>query len=187
MQLLDTVIILTDLPSFSCFSIDRMLDDECGGVASDAKLSDDHATLEAKENELKAAFAAKDLAKVKETFAEYEKINSDHLVKEEKIMMPKVMEMAKSGKNMKKLMRDDVLNTVVDSPDYEFFIKFANEILEKHPEGQPRVRVFDHALWAVATPDEWSTWDAWIKESVSPESYKELHDAIDAWKAAQKK
>jgi hypothetical protein len=121
------------------------------------------------------------LAEIKIAFEAFEEANLAHLEKEEGIMMPCVSKMAKSGKhNMKQIMREEILASIVDSKDFEFWIKYANEVLERHPEGMPRVRVFDHALWAVASPAQWEEWDKWIKETVSAATYKELHDAIGA-------
>mmetsp|Transcript_14070 Transcript_14070/g.18348 ORF Transcript_14070/g.18348 Transcript_14070/m.18348 type:complete len:252 (+) Transcript_14070:243-998(+) len=164
----------------------RLLNEKFDGIANNGKLAELHVILHEKEEAVEEAFKAKDIAKLKEVFPPYDKINLNHLVKEEEIMMPKVMEMQKAGENVKKLMREELLDTVSGSPDFEFFVKFANEMLDKHPEGQPRARVWDHALWALATEEEWTVWDAWIKESLKPETYKELQDAIEAFNATKK-
>ena len=71
-------------------------------------------------------------------------------------------------------MCEEIFPTVSGSVDWEFFIKYSNEILEKHHGGMPRVRVFDHALWAAATPEEWAIWRGWIEETLTEGSYKEL-------------
>eukprot|EP00523_Entomoneis_sp_CCMP467_P017183 CAMPEP_0168770362 /NCGR_PEP_ID=MMETSP0725-20121227/2879_1 /TAXON_ID=265536 /ORGANISM="Amphiprora sp., Strain CCMP467" /LENGTH=271 /DNA_ID=CAMNT_0008819801 /DNA_START=24 /DNA_END=839 /DNA_ORIENTATION=- len=156
----------------------KVLNEKFDGIVEKASLSDMHDDLHAKEKAISEAFAAKNIRKVQSEFAAYDSINLSHLNKEEGIMMPKVQEMKKMGVPMKKLMIQELLALVVDSPDFEFFVKFANEILEKHTGGMPRARVWDHALWAVATPDQWTVWDAWIKETLKPETYQELQDAI---------
>jgi hypothetical protein len=48
------------------------------------------------------------------------------------------------------------------------------QVLERHHEGQPRARVFAHALWGVGTPEEWAVWEPWIQESLSAELYTEM-------------
>jgi hypothetical protein len=95
-------------------------------------------------------------------------------------MMPNVMEMVKGGISLKKVMQEEILPMVSESLDFKFFVKFANEILEKHTENMPCVRVFDHALWAVSTPEEWKKYDQWIKETLTKKSYKEVQAAINA-------
>jgi hypothetical protein len=149
-------------------------------IAEKEHLHDDHVTLEEKEHALAKAFEASDLEAVKSTFAAFDEFNLAHLKKEEAVMMPKVMQMVKGGISLKKVMLEELLPLVSGSPDFEFFVKFANEILEKHPENMPRVRVFDHALWAVSTPEEWKKCDQWIKETLTPKSYQEVQAAINA-------
>jgi hypothetical protein len=95
-------------------------------------------------------------------------------------MMPKIMEMVKGGISLKKVMQEELLPMVSESLDFEFFVKFANEILEKHTENMPRVRVFDHALWAVSSPEGWKKYDQWIKETLKNKSYQEVQAAINA-------
>jgi hypothetical protein len=72
----------------------------------------------------------------------------------------------------------EILATVVNSPDFEFFIKYANEMLDKHNGGMPKARVFDHALWAVATPDQWNQWSGWMKESLAEKTYEDLQSVL---------
>jgi hypothetical protein len=149
-------------------------------IAEEEHLHDLHVSLEEKEHALTDAFEASDLEAVTSAFAAFDEFNLAHLKKEEAVMMPKVMEMVKGGISLKKLMVEELLPMVSESLDFEFFVKFANEILEKHPENMPRVRVFDHALWAVSTPDEWKKYDRWIKESLTPTTYQEVQDVISA-------
>lgn len=92
--------------------------------------------------------------------------------------MPAIMQMMKAGEPLKKYMIDDILAVIVNSPDYEFWIKYANQVLEKHHGGMPRARVFDHALWAAATPDQWQQWEEWIKDTLKDETYEELKQVL---------
>jgi hypothetical protein len=149
-------------------------------IAEKEHLHDDHVSLGEKEHAVAKAFEASDLEAVKSTFAAFDEFNLAHLKKEEGVMMPKVMEMVKGGISLKKVMLEELLPMVSDSLDFEFFVKFANEILEKHPENMPRVRVFDHALWAVSTPEEWEKYDQWIKDTLTTKSYDEVQAAINA-------
>lgn len=158
------------------------MDEHFEGVATENHLSDDHDTLQRMETALNEAFqqSNKITKEIKTAFEEYSQENLTHLEKEEKIMMPKVMALVKMGHSMKKIMIDDLLAAVINTKDFEFFVKFANEILEKHPAGMPRARVFDHALWAVSSPEQWLIYDQWIKETVSDKTYQELQAAINA-------
>lgn len=153
------------------------------GVATENHLSDDHDTLNQKEKALDEAFQRsknKITKEIKTAFEEYSKANLAHLEKEESIMMPKIMAFVKMGHSLKKSMINDLLAAVIDTEDFEFFVKYANEILEKHPGGMPRARVFDHALWAVSSPEQWKVYDQWIKETVSDTTYQELQAVINA-------
>jgi hypothetical protein len=138
-----------------------------------------HRDLDKKEHALEEAFHAGDIGAAKKAFALFEDANEAHLKKEEDIMMPKVMEMKKSGKNLKALMQQEIFPIAAQHPDFEFFIKYANEVLERHPGGMPRVRVWDLAVWAAASTEEWKQIDKWIKETLSEATYKEVQDAIN--------
>jgi len=157
----------------------RLLDKNFENIAKEQGLYDDHVELNKLEEAVDAAFEKGDKKEIKEAFDAFAKANTSHLEKEESIMMPKIKEFIAGGHPMKKYMQEELLATVSDD-QMEHFIKFANEILEKHSEGEPRVRVFDHALKAASTPEQWAKWDAWIKESLSKKSYKEVQDAIQA-------
>lgn len=75
-------------------------------------------------------------------------------------------------------MVEEILATIINDPNFEQWVRYANEVLERHSDNMPRVRVFDHALYAVATPEQWSVWNEWIKDTLSEESYNELQAAI---------
>lgn len=154
----------------------------CNGAATNGKLHEAHEELEATEKALDEAFASqsKDMAAIVQTaFAAFESANEAHLKHEEQVMMPKVQELVKKGHPMKKYMVQELLPAVT-ADDMEFFIKYAATKLEAASisGSMPRFRVFCHALWAVARPGEWKIWDAWIRDSVSVETYHELEKAL---------
>lgn len=160
--------------------IGRLLDDVFDGVTVEENLRGEHAALLEKESLLVESIEkGSSIDDIKAAFEEYEQANLNHLKKEEDVMMPRVAQMTQNGHDLKKYMKDDILALVIDSDDFEHFVKYANDVLERHPEGMPRVRVFDHALWAIASPDQWKKWDEWIKDTVSESSYKELQEAIN--------
>lgn len=137
-----------------------------------------HAELEKIENEVDVACKKSDLVALKKVFPTFHEMNESHLKKEEDVMMPSIMEMKKAGEPMKKMMTQDILPLVSETPDYEFFVKYANEILEKHDGGMPRARVFDHALWAASTPEQWKKVDGWIKETLKESTYQQLQAVL---------
>ncbi len=157
-----------------------LLDEKFDGVAKDSQLRDDHSELTILEEAVTNSAKDSDIEKFKEAFLKFKESNESHLQKEEGIMMPKVMALTKSGANMKELMKNEILATVLDSPDFKFFVQHANFILDKHHGGKPRARVFDHALWACATPEQWDEWKGWIKDSVPEERFQEISEAIGA-------
>lgn len=137
-----------------------------------------HSELDKAEKEVDAACKKSDLQALKQAFPAFHEINESHLKKEEDVMMPSIMEMKKAGEPMKKFMTQDILPLVSETSDYEFFVKYANEILEKHDGGMSRARVFDHALWAASTPEQWTIVDGWIKETVEESTYNQLQAAL---------
>ena len=156
----------------------RMLDSKFDGVATKNGLFDNHQALDDLEAAMAAACDSKNLDKIVEAWDKFEKENLIHLKKEEDIMMPKVMAIVKSGDSLKEIMTNEMFALIVDSPDLEFWIKYANRVLDAHPGDMPRARVFDHALWAIATKDQWAVWDAWIKEALTESRYAEVQAAI---------
>lgn len=165
-----------------------LLDQHCEGIVKKNDLRNHHKHLYEYEQDVKDSFehAENKTEAVKIAFASFEKENLLHLDVEEKIMMPNLTKLKDMGMPMKQFMVKEVI-PLVPEKDLEFFIKFANEILQKHEGGMPLVRVFDHALWAVATPDQWLQWDKWIREVLSDEKYGKLQAAISAWKEHQQK
>ena len=113
------------------------------------------------------------IAALKEAFAKFAEANEAHLAKEEEIMMPKVMELGKSGHNLKALMTEDLL-PCVPAQDMPFFLEHAMQTLEQHSAGQPRARVFAHAIYAVATKEQWMDWKSHVQKGLSSELYDSI-------------
>ena len=160
-----------------------ILDELDDNVAEQKGLRHHHQHLYEYEEDIRDAFAhSADVSEaVKVSFQAFQKENLEHLELEENIMMPSIMKLAKAGKPMKQYMVEDIFSLLPEE-HLEFFIKFSNQMLEKHKEGMPRARVFNHALWAIATPEQWELWSSWIERALTPDEYKETQDAIAAWK-----
>ena len=172
----------------------KLVDEHADGAAKKGELRHSHATLYELEEDVVDIFErAPDIQRAKEIYPIFRKENQEHLKEEEDILMPAIQRMMKKGVNIKKYIKTDILPVLlVDEGDMEFFLKFGNEVLERHDnvEGKPRVRVFSHAFWAIASEKQWTQWNAWIKEALSDEKYTEVDAAINAWKdeqAAKKK
>jgi Hemerythrin HHE cation binding domain len=163
----------------------QMMDDHADGVASKAGLRNQHPTITQLEKELEQhLITSPDMQKAKQAWTKFATENEAHLIEEERVMMPCVMGMAKGGKPVKLYMKTYFLPVITnDDATMERFLKFGNRVLERHDgiEGKPRVRVFDHAFWAVATPEQWNKWNVWIQESLSPPKYKQVMGEIKAW------
>lgn len=156
----------------------KILDREADGVVTKEGLYNLHTELDKLEQNVQNAMSASDLAKAKEIYPEFSGQNEAHLKKEEAVMMPNIKKMMMAKKPLKKFMCTEILPLVTETPDFEFFVKYANEILEKHSGGMPRARVFDHALWAASTPEQWTKWNSWIKETLSEKTYMELEAVL---------
>ena len=168
-----------------------LVDKHADNVAMDSELRDHHSNLYELEEDVVDIFqGAPDIAYAKKIYPIFRKENESHLTEEEGILMPAIQKMMKRGINIRKYIISDILPVLLEQDDdLEFFIKFANEILEKHDvvEGKPRVRVFDHALWSLASSDEqWSVWNTWIKDSLSEDKYEEVQNAIVAYDEERK-
>jgi len=134
--------------------------------------------LQVAEEHVEGGIQTEDLSNIREAYAEYRTIHETHLKKEEDIMMAQVLALEEAGENMKELMVTEILALVVDSDDFKFFVQHANYMLDRHHGEMPKARVFDHALWVCATPEQWKIWRSWIKGSVSEERYNEIMAAI---------
>lgn len=164
-----------------------ILDEYADGIVTKKKLRHHHQSLYEYEEDITDAFANScDVSEsVKASFESFQKANLAHLEMEESVMMPALQRLSKEGQPMKTFMCRDVFPSIPKG-EIEFFIKFANQVLVQHEDGMPRVRVFNHALWAAATKEQWSQWQVWIQESLSPEKFNETMNAIDAFQAYQK-
>lgn len=157
-------------------TFDRLLDKHCDSVASKAKLHDAHQELYGAEIAVGKAFASESMDAVQEAFHKVMAANEAHLKHEESVMMPMVQKLVQEGHPMKKYMKEELLAAVTD---LEFFITYASRVLERHVTAEmPRFRVFTHALWAVATPEEWSVWSEWIRSSVADSTYQDLERVL---------
>ena len=153
-----------------------MLDKHCDNIATKEGFYEEYALVKQKSAELDAVFETNDLFQIKGVFYEFKDVALDLLKREDEVLIPKVYEMAERKLNLKKFMRRDVLGAIVNSFGFESFLRYAFKSLEIHHGGMPRVRVYGHALWTVATPRQWDEWEVWIQESVSSETWDELLD-----------
>lgn len=167
----------------------RLVDEHADMAAKKGNLRHHHGTLYELEEDVVDIFEkAPDIDRAKDIFPIFLQENENHLKEEEDILMPAIQKMMKEGVPIKKYIRTDLLPVLqMKDGDLEFFIRFGNEILERHDnvEGKPRVRVYDQAFWALATPEEWKVWNEWIKDSLSPEKYAEVDGDIRAYEEEQ--
>lgn len=167
-----------------------IVDEHADKAAKQAGLRHHHSSLYELEEDVVDVFTnAPDIQRAKEIYPLFREENEAHLKEEESILMPAIGKMKKAGVPIKKLILSDILPVLLASEDdMEFFVRFANESLQKvdtEPD-KPRVRVFGHALWALASAEQWKEWDAWIKDTLTEDKYQELQKAIQAYKDEQK-
>eukprot|EP00035_Acanthoeca_spectabilis_P011630 m.205319 g.205319 ORF g.205319 m.205319 type:complete len:282 (+) comp15408_c0_seq1:153-998(+) len=155
-----------------------ILNEKFDGLADKEGLTSAHTELHELNDKLMVCLNNNgELADVKVAFEALQAHNEPHLKHEEKIMMPKVMELKKSGENLKERMCKDIL-PCARAGDFEFWVTTAMQVLEKHAEGQPRARVFAHALWGCATDSEWAEWQPWIEAGLSKDLYTQIAPLI---------
>lgn len=155
----------------------KTLDEEFEGVATSEGLTTAHEDLEDLERAVAEAVATKDLDKIKSAYAAFSEANENHMKHEEEVMMPKVQELAQQGK-AKDVMITHVL-PLATAGDMTFFVGFAMRILEKHHGGNPRARVFAHALQAAATDKQWARWRKIVRRNLTAEAYAKMKEEID--------
>ncbi|CAB9502811.1 expressed unknown protein [Seminavis robusta] len=167
-----------------------MVDEHADKAARKAGLRDHHMNLYELEEDVVDIFdKAPDIDRAREVYPIFRQENESHLKEEEDVLMPAIQKMIKSGVPVKKYIETDIIPLLLAKEgDMEFFIKFSNEVLIRHDnvDGKPRVRVWNHALWSVATPEQWKEWDAWIKEVLPEGKYAEVDNAIQAFRNEQK-
>lgn len=151
-----------------------MMDREADNAASDGGLREEHEKVEEKEHAVQDALRrGAGVDELRAAYAAFAELYEAHMKTEESIMMPQVQAFAKKGFDLKKGVRQ-CLWPAIPAGEEGFFITFAMQILEKHPEGMPRARVFAHAVWAVSTEEEWTSRHAAVKEGLSPELYAKI-------------
>lgn len=164
------------------------LDERFENVVVEAKLREAHDELEVAEAVLHAAMETDDLVTIQNAFSTFQAINEAHLLDEEAVMMVKVAEMKANGVDLVELMTTELLALVVQKGkkgkakhnQFKFFVQHANRILQDEPEVTildqvvNKATVFDQALWACATPNEWKEWKKWIAKSLKRETYQEV-------------
>lgn len=150
-----------------------ILNEHFDGLATKEGLFDAHPKLDAAETLVDEAATAGDVAAVTTAFDAFAAFNEVHMNHEEDIMMPKVMALKKSGHNLKEAMATRILPAAI-AGDFEHFVTYGVRMSEKHDGGKPRARVFAHALWGVATDEQWAEWHPWIKAGLSADKYASM-------------
>lgn len=152
-----------------------MLDRLDGSRTKEADLLHEHAPLAGLERAVERSLGMfGSYKKVMDAYRIFKEVNEKHMKKEEAIMMPGIKKLSDKGINLRDAMRESVLAAI--SPDEKaFFISYALEKLERHPEGMPRTRVFVHALSAVAdSQEEWDCERALVQSALSPAEYQKV-------------
>ena len=67
------------------------------------------------------------------------------------------------------------------------FIAFGVKALEKHHGGNPRARVWIHAIQAISTPEQWKQWLPHVKAGLSEELFQSIDAEIEMTKKANQK
>lgn len=167
-----------------CKGLFAMLDERGDGLAMSAGLRDLHVNIDAAEKAIQDMTEddGAELDALKTKWAEFEELNEAHLKKEEDIIMPQIMKMAKSGVNMKEIMREDVLAGVWDEANIEEFkewVTISVRTLENYFPKAPKARVWIHALMASCTPEQWRVFLPAVKAGLSEELYTSINDLIE--------
>jgi len=164
----------------TCAGFFKVLNEKCDGAATSLQAL--HPALDVAEAQVNEAIAAGELAAVTAKYHEFATLNLAHLEAEEKVMMPKVQALTKAGENMKAIMIESLL-PAVPAADFAFFISFALSTLEAYQarvgDGTPKLRVFAHALKAVANQAQWADWRPVAAAAISPEALSRLEAEID--------
>mmetsp|Transcript_47561 Transcript_47561/g.112150 ORF Transcript_47561/g.112150 Transcript_47561/m.112150 type:complete len:513 (+) Transcript_47561:78-1616(+) len=139
-----------------------------------------HRDLHALETKLiqTAAAPSTTLDQVKPVYMEWQAANEKHLKAEEDVMMPCVKKMMEGQVNLKELLQMEIMPTIWDRPDFGFFVQHAAATLEKYPDGQPRARVWVHALLAISPAERWARYLPYVKAGLSPSLFKAINDEI---------
>lgn len=115
-----------------------------------------------------------------ESFAEWKAYHLEHLLHEEKVMMPLTMKLGKDGKERAAAVHEKLVVPAVarGKDEFLFYIGWIIKLLsqygsEKNP-ANVAVRVFAHGLQSASTPEQWADFMPVIKESCSPEIWDEM-------------
>jgi hypothetical protein len=174
----------------NCAGLFAMIDKHADQAVRKTDLRHHHANLYELEEDVVDIFErAPDVDRAKEVFPIFRQEDEAHLKKEEDILMPAIQKMMKNGVPVKKYLQSEILPLLLEKEgDMEFFIRFSNEVLARHDnvDGKPRVRVWNQAIWSLATPEQWKEWRTWIEDTLSEDKYAEVDGAIQAFIAQQK-
>jgi len=156
-----------------------MLDRLGNGVAKAAGLRNAHSAVASLERAIERSFGLLgSFGRLQDAFRAFKEANEEHLKEEEQVMMPAIKTLSDAGTDMRELMRASVL-AALSADERAFFVKYGVRVLEQHPEGMPRARVFVHALQAVAdSADEWEKDRALVQASLSPAEYDKVSAAL---------
>ena len=161
-----------------------LVDEHRDKAAKKAGLRHQHSNLYELEEDVVDIFEkAPDVDRAKEVFPIFRQENENHLKEEEDVLMPEIRKMMKSGVQVKKLIQTEIVPVLLQNEgDIEFFVRFGNEVLARHESDEKtRVRVWNQALWSLATPEQWKEWKVWIKDSLSEENNAEVNAAIQGF------
>mmetsp|Transcript_12150 Transcript_12150/g.18363 ORF Transcript_12150/g.18363 Transcript_12150/m.18363 type:complete len:259 (+) Transcript_12150:89-865(+) len=152
-----------------------IMDETFGGIAQEFELREGYAAIGDLEKKADEFIDVSDGESFEEVFLELKTASNAQMRKEEKIIEPKYKHMKMSGDfDLTELMMTEILALIVESPDFKFYVQHAVSVLEKHHGNQPRAETFAHALCECATPEQWETWSAWIKEAASQKMYDNI-------------
>jgi len=169
------------------------------------------------EDDVNDAFLGDGYEDAVHSFQSYRSALLTRLDKLEKVLKPLLWQLKKKvGSDLcRQFVVDEVLPSILTqghADDFQFFVQFANQVLDKKRDDEPRnarrrasrrgsagsgrrgsfiktsgALAFDHSLWVLATDFQWeSSWDLWIKSTVSEATYRQLQDAIESYQMQQR-
>jgi len=165
----------------------QMMDDHIDNAAKTAGLRNLNPMLAALAQKVKYCLVKKPhLGTAQRVFPDWMDRNEYVLLKKEDVLLPSVQAMVLEDHPIKQYIRTYMMPVLTNNPfDMMFFIQFANQVLERHDSGG-RVRMFDQALWSVATPAQWELWSTWMETALSPTKYEEVIGQIKSFVDLQK-
>lgn len=155
------------------------LDEVFDGIATENGLLDMHGDLDLLEDLMHKACHSKNIRRIEKAFQNYKELTIKRLENEESVMMACTVNRANQGKaKLREIMIEEILNLVVNSDDFKFFIQYANRTLDKYDGRMSSAREFDHSLWGLATRSQWYLWNNWIEASLTKARYAEVQASI---------